>query len=196
MTKTQILKEIAAATKTGDIEEIMTLTKLLETATDEPPKKKRGRPKKNKQESVRVIQPKDTEPEEYDPEIEDGEDLDEIELAKPKRKRTDPFTEQFKVKHTPKNDANVGVRLSWKKPEKINFFDDKSLFLQDAEIDKKLKVQENVPRREAVKKVKVKCVVCDEKVAVYNNNLHYYFDDEQQKTVMVPYRCNACLGGK
>ena len=198
MTKTQILKEIAAATKSGDVEEILTLTKLLENTTDEVPKKKRGRPKKSEQKSVRVIQPKDTEDEpeddEYDPEIED--DDDEMVIPKSKKIKKDPLVESFKVEHKPPFKENIGIRLSWKKPEQIQFLDEKDMYLDDIEIDKKLKVQENVPRREAVKKVKVKCSVCDKKVSVYNNNLHYYFDDQERKTMMVPYRCDQCFGGR
>lgn len=199
MTKTQILKEIAAATKSGDVEEILTLTKLLENTTDEVPKKKRGRPKKSEQKSVRVIQPKDTEDEseddEYDPEIEDDDD-DEMVIPKSKKIKKDPLVESFKVEHKPPFKENIGIRLSWKKPEQIQFLDEKDMYLDDIEIDKKLKVQENVPRREAVKKVKVKCSVCDKKVSVYNNNLHYYFDDQERKTMMVPYRCDQCFGGR
>lgn len=211
MNKDKILKEIAAATAAGNIEEILALTKLLnaETTTSnvavetEPVKRKRGRPKKIEQKEVIV---------EDEPEIEDDEDLEEeieyeveddddepIKPKKTKPKKVDKFLAQFEIKQKLKTDSdkNTGVQLSWKKPAKIEFLDETEKYREDVLIDKKLKVAENVPRdRPKVTKKKVPCCICGEKFSTYSNNIHYMYDEEKRKTVIVPMRCNNCYGEK
>lgn len=213
MNKDKILKEIAAASAAGNIEEVLALTQLLnktpEVKTEtEPPKRKRGRPKKSEQEKVVIVEDEpevededDDDDEIDDYEIEDDDDDDEEdEPVKPQRKKSkkeDAFFAQFTVKQKPTTEKNTGVRLSWKKPVKIEFFDDVTEYRKDVEIDKKLKPAELTPRdRPKVSKKKVPCCVCGEKFSTYSNNINYMFDEEKRKTVMVPMRCNNCYGEK
>lgn len=210
MNKQKILKEIAAASSAGNIEEVLALTELLNKTPvvkdeTEPPKRKRGRPKKSEQEKVVIV--------EDEPEVEDIDDEDEIddyeieddndeedEPVKPVKKKStkeDAFFAQFAVKQKPTTEQNTGIRLSWKKPKQIEFIDFTDEYRADIVIDQKLKVQENVPRdRPKVSKKKVPCCICGEKFSTYSNNIHYMRDEEKRKTVMVPMRCNNCYGEK
>lgn len=213
MNKEKILKEIALASSAGNIEEVLALTELLNKTPvvkdeAEPPKRKRGRPKKSEQEKVVIIEDEpeveeveDADDDEIDDyEIEDDDDEEEDEPVEPKRKKSkkkDSFLAQFEVKQKPTTEKNTGVRLSWKKPKKIEFIDFTDEYRADVIIDKKLKVQENVPRdRPKVSKKKVPCCICGEKFSTYSNNINYMFDEEKRKTVMVPMRCNNCYGEK
>ena len=176
--------------------QIQALQEMLVTKEAPPPKKKRGRPKKVEQKKVEVVEDDNNDEEndeEYDMNIEIFEE--ETPVKKTKKTRKDPLLEEFRINHKKPASLNEGKSISWQKPKNIEFFDDLKEYTADIEIDKKLKVQERVPRtRPAVKKVKISCMMCNKRFTTYSNNINYYVDPDTNKNEPVPMRCNNCYG--